>query len=97
MTSLAPPICAGCTHRIGDLREPKCAAFSSGIPREVVLSRVDHRLPYPGDQGIRFDPVDPYHAALAAFMFASTEEESDAARELARAARVHPEDGTARP
>jgi len=35
-----------------------CAAFPAGIPREILLAEHDHRRPFPGDHGIRFEPRD---------------------------------------
>lgn len=70
MTTIAPPICIGCKHLQGDLRAPKCAAFPAGIPNEILLSKADHRKPYPGDQGILFDPKSPDDATYAERMFA---------------------------
>ncbi len=70
MTSIAPPICAGCKHRIGDLRDPKCAAFPAGIPWDILLSKADHRAPFPGDGGVTFDPTDEKAAEYAGFIFA---------------------------
>lgn len=69
MTSVAPPICVGCKHRRGDLMDPKCDAFPSGIPTEILLSNADHRKPYPGDNGIRFDPESPEDAKYAEALF----------------------------
>lgn len=34
-----------------------CTAFPQGIPREVLLTEHDHRLPYPGDRDVRYEPV----------------------------------------
>ncbi len=69
MTSIATPICGGCAHLIGDLMDPKCAAFLSGIPREILLSQADHRQPYPGDQDVRFEARTPRDAEYAKSLF----------------------------
>jgi len=70
MTTIAPPICARCRHLRGALRELRCDAFPAAIPRAILLSRADHREPFDGDDGIRFDPKDAAAAAYAAFLFA---------------------------
>jgi len=59
-TDVAAPSCMRCRHYDfgGRLNPHKnaCAAFPDGIPEEILLSRVQHVEPYPGDHGIRFEP-----------------------------------------
>ena len=47
-------VCSFCRH--WQLRH-KCAAFEV-IPEEIWLGKNDHRQPYPGDNGIQFEPID---------------------------------------
>lgn len=35
-----------------------CAAFPNGIPEDIVLGLVSHTTEYPGDNGIRFAPLE---------------------------------------
>lgn len=51
----APPLCWKCRHRAEVAA--KCAAFPDGIPWEILANKVEHREPYPGDRGIRFEPI----------------------------------------
>ena len=43
---------------ICDLDYPPCEAFPQGIPEEIWVGEFDHTKPYPGDNGIRFEPKD---------------------------------------
>ncbi len=36
-----------------------CSAFPVGIPDAIFNNEADHRKPFDGDNGIRFDPIDP--------------------------------------
>ena len=60
--------CSRCRHLIGIVTAPPkdqmegesrivCDAFPKrGIPARILADRFDHRRPYPGDHGIRFEP-----------------------------------------
>ncbi|MDD6490242.1 MAG: hypothetical protein PUG48_10625 [Clostridia bacterium] len=69
--SLRYSICYSCKHFMGsgDNHEPKCAAFPeiierdnewipSAIPPSIFSGRFDHTKPYPGDNGIRYEPKE---------------------------------------
>lgn len=56
------PLCMNCVHYRGlaRTRPRQCTAFGDGdIPLAIWLEGFDHRHPYPGDGGIRFEPKDP--------------------------------------
>ena len=91
MTTFVMPICLGCTRYDAAFPGPgaRCTAFPDGIPREILESAADHRQPYDGDQGIRFDPIEHADAVYAEKLFSpfldepyveEDDEESDAAR-----------------
>jgi hypothetical protein len=48
--------CQSCKYRSPE--EPgECLAFLDGIPDEILDGLVDHKKPYPGDNGIQYEPV----------------------------------------
>ena len=51
-------LCDICKHRHADTHPPTCDAFPQRIPLAIRLMEVDHREPYPGDNGIRFELKD---------------------------------------
>jgi len=46
--------CPLCAHYVGDL---SCEAFPDGIPVAILQGDYDHSDPYPGDNGIQFEPI----------------------------------------
>ena len=69
------PICEGCARRRADDRARNdrygCEAYPDGIPDAIVLGYADHRKPYKGDGGKRFEPADPTSAVYAESLFPS--------------------------
>jgi len=61
MTSIDAPMCIKCAHFQDLIEKPKCNAFPDGIPDEIWEEGFNHRNPFPGDDGILFEPVDPKH------------------------------------
>jgi hypothetical protein len=68
------PICGVCKHLKRDeqgkgLIPWHCDAFPEEIPLDILLSRVDHRTPAPGDRGIQFEPRDQRAVEYAELIF----------------------------
>lgn len=53
LANMPIPLCWTCKHYREDV---SCAAFPNEIPADILTSEADHRKPYPGDHGIRFEP-----------------------------------------
>ncbi len=58
-------LCDMCKHRHHGTHPPTCDAFPERIPVDIRLMYADHGLAYPGDNGIRFEPVDDTPATAA--------------------------------
>jgi hypothetical protein len=57
MKVIVPSDCLACLRlRLGDAGQFSCAAFPRGIPSDLFEGRANHRVPYPGDGGLRFTP-----------------------------------------
>lgn len=56
---LRVPMCLRCSRFQGSPRRGlwTCEAFPVGIPRELRSGKVRHDVPYPGDNGILFEPA----------------------------------------
>lgn len=54
MTVGAAPMCVNCKH-FHDEKGATCDAFPEGIPDEIYIEGHDHRKPFKGDNGIRFE------------------------------------------
>ena len=70
--TITMPQCAFCRHlNRSDRTRNTCTAFpdGDGIPIDIFRNDADHRKPYPGDHGIRFDPVDDDAARIVASIF----------------------------
>lgn len=52
------PKCHRCKHYISGLM---CNAFTQ-IPLDIYMNRFDHTQPYPGDNGIQFEPIEDSNA-----------------------------------
>lgn len=59
--------CESCKHY--NRGENNCKAFPNGVPTEILWGEIDednlrfinvhdHKTPYPGDNGIRFEPIE---------------------------------------
>lgn len=50
-------VCWKCKHLDVTKERKGCPAFPNGIPLEIWMGDNPHTEPYPGDNGIRFEPL----------------------------------------
>lgn len=48
------PLCFSCLNYLDNYT---CKAFPEGIPDNILFSKHNNNTPYPGDNGILFEPV----------------------------------------
>ena len=53
-------VCVICKYFVGN--ERTCKAFPFGIPDVILAGEFDHNDPYPGDNGIQFEPIEDEYA-----------------------------------
>lgn len=56
-TKEKPPLCLFCGHLFQQEGALCCAAFPEGVPLQIAHNRANHRHPFKGDSGLRFQPV----------------------------------------
>lgn len=52
------PVCMLCRRYKPGTRPPACDAFQESIPIEIWKGKNKHTKPYPGDNGLLFDPIE---------------------------------------
>ena len=48
-------LCVRCKFK---LEGAQCEVFPNGIPERILTGEYDHRIPYPGDGGQIFEPIE---------------------------------------
>jgi hypothetical protein len=76
--------CVVCQHLAPDGRRGTCLAFPNGIPVAISLNQHDHRHPYPGDNGVHWQPyqADSLHPCGQLTVITEEEQRQKVARSL---------------
>lgn len=61
--------CAHCVHFAPRDGAACCKAFPGGIPGVILANKVDHRKPFEGDGGVRFEPKPDVPAKTLAVVY----------------------------
>jgi hypothetical protein len=57
--------CGFCRHLLRATPDGlPCVAFPDGVPDELYYNKRDHRKPYPGDHGVRWEAASEEHGRL---------------------------------
>lgn len=60
----------GCARLHGEEKgKYTCDAFPKGIPEDILLSKADHRQPFPDDRDLQFLPNNDEAARYAQLLF----------------------------
>jgi hypothetical protein len=68
------PICWSCTRLRENGVDQECDAFPGGIPEDIWEGETDHRVPYPGDKGMQYEPRNERGAQEVARWFGDDEQ-----------------------
>jgi hypothetical protein len=65
MTIGTERLCMRCKHLIEDpeFEGYRCEAYTYGIPHWIIDTIIEHRIPFPKDHGIQFEPMEPHRKA----------------------------------